>query len=81
MAYVYLDRTEAGLFSVRVARGLSPMKTKIFENYAEADAFALSKMGRAGCVVDTTRMTPEQLAAHHERERRAAAVLAEMSAA
>lgn len=63
-----------GHISVRVAAGISKPKTKLFEDRDEAIRFAESRMGRKGVVVDTTLMSPEQLAAHKARDARAAAM-------
>lgn len=73
MRCIYVDRMDDGRISVRVAAGLSKPKAKYFADRDEAIRFAESKMGRKGVVVDTTLMTPEQLAAHMEREARATA--------
>jgi hypothetical protein len=78
MRCIYVDRTDDGKISVRVAAGISTPKTKIFGDRDEAIRFAESHMGRKGMVVDTTLMSPEQLAAHQLREARAAALLEEM---
>ena len=75
MAHLFLDRTDDGQFSVVIMAGSATPKTKIFSTYSEADAFAVSKMGRSGSIVDTTRMSPEQLVAHKERCARAQALL------
>lgn len=75
MAYVYLDETKDGVYSVRVLSGLRGDKRKDFDDLKEARAYALKKMGRRGMVVDTTAMTPEQLKAHKEREARQQAAL------
>ena len=55
MRSIYLDKTDDGKFSVRILSGIVGDKTKIFDTYGEAEAFALSKLGRAGCIIDTTR--------------------------
>lgn len=73
MRCIYVDRMDDGRISVRVAAGLSKPKVKYFADRDEAIRFAESKIGRKGVVVDTTLMTPEQLAAHKEREVRAIA--------
>lgn len=76
MADIYLDRTDDNQFSVRVFAGLSKPKTSIFPDYEQANSFALSKLGkRSGMVLDTTKMTVEQLAAHRAREARVAELL------
>lgn len=61
-----------------MAAGISMPKTKIFGDRDEAIRFAKSRMGRKGMIVDTTLMSPEQLAAHKLREARATALLEEM---
>lgn len=70
MRHITLDRTSDGRFSVRVLSGAKGDATKVFATYGEADAFAMSKMGRAGMVIDTTTMTAEQLAKHRARSKR-----------
>ncbi|MCB8877877.1 hypothetical protein [Acidisoma silvae] len=47
---------------------MSKPKTRLFLDRDEAVAFAESKMGRKGMVLDTTLMTAEQLEAHKARE-------------
>ncbi|MCB8882935.1 hypothetical protein ACELLULO517_21995 [Acidisoma cellulosilytica] len=64
-----------GRISVRVYAGVSKPKTRYFPDRNEAIAFAESKMGRKGMVLDTTLMTPEQLEAHKAREARAEAIM------
>lgn len=78
MRCIYVDRMDDGRISVRIAFGFSKPKARYFTDRNEAIHFAESKMGRRGMVVDTTLMTPKQLAAHKEREARAAALLEEM---
>ncbi|MDE1905141.1 MAG: hypothetical protein KGH75_01640 [Rhodospirillales bacterium] len=56
---------------------MSKPKSKLFADRDEAIAFAESKMGRTGMVVDTTLMSPEQLAEHKAREARTDAILNE----
>lgn len=62
-----------------MAAGISKPKTKLFEDRGEAIRFAESRMGRTGVVVDTTLLSPEQLAAHKAREARAAAMIEEIT--
>jgi hypothetical protein len=62
MAWVYLDRTDEGRFSVRVMTGAYGDKTKVFDARSEAEGFANKKMGRSGMVVSSLDMTTEQLA-------------------
>lgn len=79
MANVYLDRTDDGNFSVRVMTGAYGDKTKTFATHADAEAFAIAKMGkRHGMILDTTSLTPEQLAAHREKQERIRKLAAEM---
>lgn len=54
-------------------------KAKLFEDRDEAIRFAESNMGRKGVVVDTTLMSPEQLAAHKGRETRTAAMIEQIT--
>ena len=75
MRYIYVDRMDDGHVSVRVAAAISKPKTKPFEDRGETIRFAASSMGRKGVVVDTTLMSPEQLAAHKAREARVAAAI------
>lgn len=77
MRCVYLDRADAGHFTVRTVAGISTDRTKPFANYEDAAAYAEKQMGRKGMVIDTTKMTAEQLAAHKAREARARALLTE----
>lgn len=78
MRCIYVDRTDDGRITVRVCSGIREDKTRIFDDRGAAIAFAEGQMGRRGVVVDTTLMTPEQLAAHKEREARARQVIREM---
>jgi len=64
-----------GRISVRVAAGIGKAKTKLFKDCDEAIRCAESNMGGKGVVVDTTLMSPEQLAAHKAREARVAAAI------
>lgn len=75
MRCIYVDRMGDGRISVRIEAGISAPKKKMFDDRDEAIRFAESKMGRKGMVVDTTLMSPEQLAADKEREARAAALI------
>ena len=68
-----------GRISVRVAAGIGKAKTKLFKDCDEAIRCAESNMGGKGVVVDTTLMSPEQLAAHKAREARAADVLEQIT--
>lgn len=70
MAHVTIDRTDDGKFSVLVLTGIVGRKTKIFDTHAEAEAFAISKMGRRGMVIDNGNLTPEQRGALREHEAR-----------
>lgn len=71
MAHVFIDRTDAGRFAVRVITGIAGDRTTEFETHGQAEAFALAKMGkRNGSIVDTTRMSPAQLAAHQAHQAR-----------
>jgi hypothetical protein len=76
--HIYVDRTDAGGFTVRILSGARGDRTHKFTDRKEALAFAESKMGRSGMIADTTLMTDEQLKAHRAREARARALLAEM---
>jgi hypothetical protein len=75
MRSIYVDRLDDGRISVRIYAGMSKPKTRLFPGRDEAVAFAESKMGRKGMVLDTTLMTAEQLEAHKAREARAEALL------
>ena len=75
MRSIYVDRLDDGRISVRIYAGMSKPKTRLFPGRDEAVAFAESKMGRKGMVLDTTLMTAEQLEAHKAREARAEAIL------
>ena len=75
MRYIYVDRTDDGHIRVRMAAGISKPKTKLLEDRDEAIRCAESNMGGKGVVVDTTLMSPEQLAAHKAREARVAAAI------
>jgi hypothetical protein len=80
MADIYLDR-DGDRFKVRVMTGMYGDKTRHFDTYEEANTFAFSKMGkRSGCIIDSTKMTPEQLAAKHARDARTAEFLAAFDA-
>ncbi len=63
MAHIYLDRTRDGRITVRVLNGTPSETTEIFADRAEAEAFAMSRMGRQGVIVSSLDMTPEQIAA------------------
>ncbi len=76
--HIYLDRVEGGGFTVRILSGAHGDRTHKFTDYAEALAFATSRMGRTGMIADTTAMSGEQLNAHRAREARARALLAEL---
>jgi len=76
--HIYVDRADAGGFTVRILSGARGDRTHKFTDRSEALAFADSKMGRAGMIADTTLMTDEQLKAHRAREAHARALLAEM---
>ena len=54
---------------------MSKPKTRLFLDRDEAVAFAESKMGRKGMVLDTTLMTAEHLEAHKAREARAEEIM------
>ena len=77
MAQIYVDRTDDGQISVRIYAGVSKPKTKLFHDRDQAVAFAESKMGRTGMVLDTTLMTAEQLAQQKARQERSEAIIAE----
>lgn len=81
MRCIYVDRTDDGRISVRVCTGIRGDKSRIFDDRVAAIAFAEGQMERRGVVVDTTLMTPEQFAAHKEREARASQVIREMDEA
>jgi hypothetical protein len=77
MADVYIDRVEGGKIEVKVYRGMSAPKIKLFDERAAAEAFALANMGkRTGMVLSTLDMTPEQLARHRIKQDRIAALMA-----
>lgn len=76
--HIYVDRADAGGFTVRILSGARGDRTHKFTDRSEALASAESKMGRSGMIADTTLMTDEQLKAHQAREARARALLAEM---
>jgi hypothetical protein len=65
--HISIDRTDDGRFKVRILSGIKGDKTSVFDEHSEANGFAISKLGRAGMIVDTTTMTSEQLAAHRAR--------------
>ena len=68
--HIYVDRADEGGFTVRILTGVHGDKTHKFTDRDEARRFATSKLGRQGFVRDTTDMTPEQLVAHVDRERK-----------
>lgn len=68
--HIYVDRAEKGGFTVRILTRVRADKTHKFTDRDEARRFATSKLGRQGFVMDTTDRTPEQLAAHKDRERK-----------
>jgi hypothetical protein len=80
MRCIYVDRIDDERVSVRIAAGISKTRTKIFNRRDDAIRFAESHMGR-GVVIDTTLMSPEQRAAHKEREARTKALITEMDQA
>jgi hypothetical protein len=79
MRHIYVDRMDDGRISVQVAAGISKAKPKVFEDRDTAIRFAEARIGRTGVVVDTTLMSPEQLAAHRAREARAAVVIEQIT--
>jgi hypothetical protein len=70
MAQVYMDWTEDRKVQVKVFTGLRGKTVKVFERRDDAERFADSKMGKRGMILSTLDMSPEQLAAHKEREAR-----------
>lgn len=70
MAHVYLDRTDDNRFKVLVCTGFVGRKEKVFDTHAAAETFAISKMDRRGMILDTTNLTPEQLAELRAKEQR-----------
>ena len=74
--YIFVDVADSGGFTVRVLSGLRSDTTRHFDNRAEARRYANGKLGRQGCILDTTDMTPEQLATHRARAARNADLLA-----
>ena len=75
MRCIYVDRMGDGRISVRIEAGISAPKKEMCDVRDEAIRFVESKVGSKGMVVGTTLMSPEQLAAHKEREVRAAALI------
>lgn len=69
MAIVYLDRTATG-FLVMVVSG-SKTKSQAFTDLAEANRFAINKMGKRGTIIDSTSMTPHQQDAIRRRDDKA----------
>ena len=55
MKYIYIDAADEG-FAVRILSGMKGDKTTKFATHAEAEAFALSKMGRSGMICDNTKV-------------------------
>ncbi len=70
--HICLDRADRDGFTVRILTGLRGDKTHEFADRDEARRFATSKLGRQGFLIDTTDMTPEQLATHKDRARKTA---------
>ncbi len=75
----YLDR-KGDQFAV-TRETLSGPRVKMFATRAEAEAYAAANMNRRnGQIISTLDMTPEQLAAHQEREARIRAAMKTMFA-
>ncbi len=56
MADIYIKRN-GDKFDVTIYRGISAPKIKTFATHPEADAFALSKLGkRSGMILDDTKV-------------------------
>ena len=70
--HIYVDRADRDGFTVRILAGLRGDRTHEFADRDEARQFATSKLGRQGILIDTTDVTPEQLAIHKDRERKMA---------
>lgn len=81
MADIYVDRADDGKITVKVCRGMSEPKTKIFADRAEAERFATASMGkRSGMILSTLDMTSDQLARHKAKTERMKAWAAECGA-
>jgi len=68
MKTIELDKV-GGVIRATFYRG--GIKERFFKTREEAEAFATKMMGKKGCIISTLDMTPEQLSAHIERQRKA----------
>jgi hypothetical protein len=73
MATIEIDRDGDRFAAVWFT--INGKQVRIFDTRSELNAFALKKMGKTGCIIDSCDLNPEQRAAKDAREARARAVI------